>query len=132
MINFAGKKIHRQPFPSAVRHRNCIVPLRSCFEIFANNHRTRCHLSPGGWLDTCGPSRAQFEDIHLLEKVSTKEGWSQAAPNGHFTMGDQAELQDFVFWAATGRKPQSDLDLALDTTAVIYAAYLSTKSTAPR
>jgi hypothetical protein len=30
-----------------------------------------------------------------------------------------------VTCAAGGAKPQSDLDLALDTTAAIYAAYLS-------
>jgi predicted dehydrogenase len=40
-------------------------------------------------------------------------------------MGYQAELQDFVTCALTGKAPQSDLDLALDVTATIYAAYLS-------
>jgi hypothetical protein len=40
-------------------------------------------------------------------------------------MGYQAELEDFATCAAAGRQPQSDLPLALDTTATIYAAYLS-------
>jgi predicted dehydrogenase len=94
-------------------------------EIFANNHRTRCHISPAGLVDTYNPRGAQFKDIYLVEKASTQEGWSQAAPDENFTMGYQNEIEDFVTCAATGRKPQADLDLALDTTATIYAAYLS-------
>jgi len=94
-------------------------------EVFANNHRTRCRISPVGFVDTYNPRGKQYEDIYLVEKTSTKEGWSQAAPDENFTMGYQPELQDFATCAATGKRPQSDLDLALDTTAVIYAAYLS-------
>ena len=59
------------------------------------------------------------------EKVSTQEGWSFAAPDEFFTMGYQGEIQDFVACAVNGTAPQSDLGLALDTTAAIYAAYVS-------
>lgn len=94
-------------------------------EVFANNHRARCHLSPAGLMDAYNPSGPQFKDIYLVEKASTKEGWSPAAPDENFTMGYLNELQDFMLCAATDAPPQSDLDLALDTTATIYAAYLS-------
>jgi predicted dehydrogenase len=94
-------------------------------EVFANNHRTRCRISPTGLVDTYNPRGEQYNDIYLIEKASTKEGWSQAAPDENTTMGYQGELQDFVASAASGRSPQSGLDLALDTTATIYAAYLS-------
>lgn len=59
-----------------------------------------------------------------VEKAGTKEGWSQAAPDEYFTMGYLAELEDFATCAAGSRRPQSDPDLAHDTTAAIYAAYL--------
>lgn len=94
-------------------------------EVFANNHRTRCALSPAGLMETYNPRGAQFKDIYLIEKASTKEGWTQAAPDENFTMGYQPELQDFVTSAVRNEPPQSGLDLALDTTAAIYAAYLS-------
>lgn len=97
-------------------------------EIFANNHRTRCHISPVGLVDTYNPRGPQFKDVYLVEKASTQEGWSQAAPDENFTMGYQAEMEDFATCAATGRTPQSGLDLALDTTATIYAAYLSAEN----
>ncbi len=94
-------------------------------EVFANNHRTRCCLSPAGLVGTYNPRGEQYEDIYIVEKASTKEGWSQAAPDENFTMGYGPELQDFLWCAARQEKPQSDLDLALDTTATIYAAYVS-------
>jgi predicted dehydrogenase len=94
-------------------------------EVFANNHRTRCHISPAGLVDTYNPRGDQFKDIYLVEKASTQEGWSHAAPDENLTMGYQQELQDFAASAVNGRPPQAGLELAIDTTATIYAAYLS-------
>ncbi|MDD3117823.1 MAG: Gfo/Idh/MocA family oxidoreductase [Victivallales bacterium] len=94
-------------------------------EIYANNHRTRCNISPSGLMDVYNPRAKQFEDIYLLEKISTTEGWTPASPAEDTTMGYQGELQDFLTAAAAGTAPQSDLGLALDTTAAVYAAYVS-------
>ncbi len=94
-------------------------------EVFANNHRTRCMISPTELAMTYNPKAEQYKDIYLIEKTSTKEGWSTASPDENFTIGYQAELQDFMTCAAAGTEPQSGLDLALDTTAATYAAYVS-------
>jgi predicted dehydrogenase len=94
-------------------------------EVFANNHRTRCMLSPTGLVDTYNPRGEQFADVYLVEKISTKEGWTPAAADEGFTLGYHAEMQDFLSCAAAGGTPQADLDLALDTIATTYAAYLS-------
>ncbi len=94
-------------------------------EVFANNHRTRCAISPTTLALTYNPKGEQYREIYLIEKSSTQEGWTPAAPDENFTMGYQAEIQDFLLCAATGTTPQSDLDLALDTTATTYAAYVS-------
>jgi len=98
-------------------------------EVFANNHRARCRLSPTNTMEIYNPSGPQFDGIYLMEKISTQEGWVPAAPNEQWSMGYQAEMQDFVECAVTGRQPQSDLALALDTTATIYAAYVSAERT---
>lgn len=94
-------------------------------EVLANNHRARCRLSPTDTMEIYNPSGPQFEGIYLMEKISTQEGWIPAAPSEHWSMGYQAEMQDFIECAATSRQPQSDLQLALDTTTTIYAAYVS-------
>lgn len=94
-------------------------------EVFANNHRTRCNLSPIPVLDAFNPEAEQFADIYTVEKINTKAGWSAISPDENYTLGYLAEVQDFAACAASGTKPQSDLDLACDTISAIYAAYLS-------
>jgi len=99
--------------------------LYSYIEVFANNHRTRCNLSPAALVETFNPSGPQYADVYTVEKISTKEGWTALAPEEGYTLGYMGEMQDFLTAAAEGRQPQSDLDLALDTITTIYAAYLS-------
>jgi len=94
-------------------------------EVFANNHRARCRLSPTNLVDLYAPSGQEMDDMYIMEKLSSREGWSNAAPDENWTMGYQNEIQDFLECAVSGNRPQSDLDLAIDTTATIYAAYLS-------
>ena len=97
-------------------------------DVYANNHRTICRISPTNIVDTFNPSAEQYEDIYTIEKISTKEGWSPAAPDENFTVGYIAEMQDFISSAVAGRQPESGLQIALDTTAAIYAAYLSAEN----
>lgn len=94
-------------------------------EVFAHNHRTRCRINPVDLLDTYNPGEERFEGIYLVEKISTKQGWSSAAPDEYWTMGYQAEMQDIMKSIAAGRQPQSDLGLAMDVVNTIYSAYLS-------
>jgi predicted dehydrogenase len=94
-------------------------------EVFANNHRTRCRLNPVNMLDVYNPQHEQMKDLYLVEKLSSNEGWSPVSASENFTMGYQDEIQDFVTCAAEGREPICNLDLAVDTMLVIYAAYLS-------
>lgn len=94
-------------------------------EVFANNHRTRCNLSPVPILDTFNPRGAQYQDIYTVEKISTKEGWTAVSPDENFTLGYRAEIQDFLSCVVEGRTPQSEIELACDTISAIYAAYLS-------
>ena len=99
--------------------------LYSYLDVFANNHRTRCNLSPTPLLETFNPSGPQYADVYTVEKISTKEGWTALAPEEGYTLGYMAEMQDFLTAAIEGRQPQSNLELALDTITTIYAAYLS-------
>jgi predicted dehydrogenase len=94
-------------------------------EVFANNHRTRCRLSPVNVIDVYNPKHEQFKDLYLLEKISTNEGWIPASPEEGWSLGYGKELRNFVDSVRTGRAPESDLDLAIDTTLTLYAGYVS-------
>ncbi len=94
-------------------------------EVFANNHRTRCRMSPISVVDVYNPKHEQFKDLYLVEKISSNEGWVPASPEEGWSLGYNKELVNFRDAIRTGQPPESDLDLAIDVTLTIYAAYVS-------
>jgi predicted dehydrogenase len=94
-------------------------------EVFANNHRTRCRMSPVNVLDVYNPKHEQFKDLYLVEKISSNEGWIPASPEEGWSLGYGRELRNFIDCVRHGRPPESDLDLAIDTTLTLYAGYVS-------
>lgn len=94
-------------------------------EVFANNHRTRCRISPVSVVDVYNPRHEQMKDLYLVEKLSSNEGWIPASPEEGWSLGYGRELADFLGAVRNGQPPESDLDLAIDITLTIYAAYVS-------
>jgi predicted dehydrogenase len=94
-------------------------------EIFANNHRTRCNMSPSNAMELYNPKEEQLADVYLVEKIGTKQGWSTPAPDENFMFGYPQEIQDFIEAVATGREPKSGMLAASDIVGVLYAAYVS-------
>jgi predicted dehydrogenase len=94
-------------------------------EVYCNNHRMRCNINP---IDACtlyNPDDKQLKDVYIVEKIGTKQGWSFPAPDENWATGYPQELQDFMECVDSGKEPQSGLQLAADTVATLYAAYLS-------
>jgi predicted dehydrogenase len=94
-------------------------------EVFANNHRTRCNLNPIDALETYNPKEEFLKDVYIAEKLGTKQGWSFPAPDEDWQHGYPREFQDFMESVAADREPLSGAELARDTIAVLYSAYLS-------
>jgi predicted dehydrogenase len=94
-------------------------------EVFANNHRTRCHIQPVKVVDLYSPDKREFAGMDLMEKISSNEGWIPAFPEFGWSNGQYYEMRDFVTCMQEGRQPECDLELAIDTTLAIYAGYLS-------
>jgi predicted dehydrogenase len=94
-------------------------------EVIANNHRTVCNINPNNTMATYNPVGAQFKDIYVVEKIGTKEGWSNPAADEASTSGYPQELEDFYCAVAHNAPAQSDSGLAADSMATIYSAYVS-------
>ena len=94
-------------------------------EVHANNHRTRCNLNPIDAVETFNPVGDQFADVYLVEKIETKEGWSQPAPDEDWMHGYPQEMDDFYCCIAEGGALASDANLGFSTIATIYAGYVS-------
>ena len=94
-------------------------------EIFANNHRTRCNLSPTNIIEFYNPQEEQMKDVYVMEKIGTKQGWSNPAPDENWMLGYPQEIQDFIEAIANNREPKSGMLTASDVVSVLYAAYIS-------
>jgi predicted dehydrogenase len=97
----------------------------SWMEVFANNHRTRCNLNPVNVLDTYNAREDFLKDVYVTEKIGSKQGWSHPAPDEDWQQGYPQEFQDFTESIAHQHEPLSGGELARDTVAVLYSAYLS-------
>lgn len=94
-------------------------------EVNANNHRARININPNNALSTYNPTASQFDDIYVVEKIGTKEGWASTSPDEDWFTGYQHEMDAFYGDFANRRRPESDSLLGADTIATVYAAYLS-------
>jgi len=94
-------------------------------EITANNHRTIVNINPNDSMKSFNPDGRQFDDVYVVEKIETKEGWSNISPDEDWYTGYQSEIQDFYQCVVSGSSPQSNSTLAADTILTVYAAYCS-------
>ncbi len=94
-------------------------------EVFANNHRTRCNINPVDAVETYNPTESQFDDIYVVEKIGTKQGWSKPAPDENWMSGYVHELRAFYEAIMKNERPLDYAELGYDTVDVIYSSYLS-------
>lgn len=97
-------------------------------EVCANNHRTHCAINPNTAMQTYNPREENFKDIYVVEKIGTKQGWANTSPDEDWFTGYQHEMNFFYRSFTQGDSIESDSQLAADTIAVVYAAYLSAEN----
>jgi predicted dehydrogenase len=94
-------------------------------EVAANNHRTICNINPNSAMQTYNPDEANFNDIYVIEKIGTKQGWACTSPDEGWFTGYQHEMEGFYRAIAYDAPLEADSQLAADTILTIYSAYLS-------
>lgn len=99
--------------------------IHNWLEVCANNHRALCNINPNTALQTYNPVDANFEDVYVVEKIGTKQGWACTSPEEDWFTGYPQEIEAFYRTIAYGEPVQSDSSLAADAISTIYSAYLS-------
>ena len=94
-------------------------------EVHTTNHRTKCQMSHNDSMKTYTPSAQHFNDVYVVEKTETKQGWSFISPDEGWFHGYQHEMNAFYQSLTKGEPAESNSRLAADTIATIYAGYLS-------
>jgi len=99
--------------------------IHNWLEVAANNHRTICNINPNTAMKTYNPEEKYFKDIYVVEKIGTKQGWSNPSPDEDWFTGYPQEMEAFYRTIAYGEPLESDSSLAADCIATIYSAYVS-------
>jgi len=94
-------------------------------ELNTSNHRTVCNITPNNAMQTYTPDGKHFNDVYIVEKTETKQGWSSVSPDESWFTGYQHEMEAFYRSMAFNEPVESNSSLAADTIATIYAGYLS-------
>ena len=98
---------------------------KNYIEIYGHDSTLVCNLTPTDLLSTYFCDEIGLENEQLAEMQTSKLGWSKAFVSDEIIRGYMDELSDFVEAIALGRPPRSTLDLAIQVTRVLYAAYCS-------
>jgi len=99
--------------------------IHNWLQVSANNHRTMCNINPNTSMQTYNPVEKNFDDIYVVEKTGTKQGWSNPSPDEDWFTGYPQEIEAFYRSVADGTEVESDSSLAADTISTIYSAYVS-------
>jgi predicted dehydrogenase len=99
--------------------------IENWMNIYASNTRIECRISNNNSVMVYAPTENQLENAYTIEKTETKAGWSPAQPSEDWMTGYPSEIRDFIESVLAKKQPTSDLELAIWSTKVMYAAYLS-------
>jgi len=97
--------------------------VRNLIETYTTGGALLAAITPNTHLTSYLTDDAKLADVYITEKVDRKTGWQFIAVEEEWTRGYIQEIQDFMECAATGRQPRAGLDLACETTRIIYAGY---------
>lgn len=106
---------------------NRLGGMRSELELFASNTTLQCNLSPTDQVRAYAPSESVYGQTYLMEKQSTTAGWSTPMTDEDWTSGQLGMCEAFAQDLRAGQPPQSDAEIGIEVTRVIYAAYASAR-----
>ena len=99
--------------------------MEDSLQLMLTNGRINCNMTHSGMVTAFSPHADVFADEYIMEKVSTKAGWSHPSVDEEFLLGYPQEVRDFAEAVAYDRAPRSTAQLGLDVVRVMYAAYQS-------
>jgi len=99
--------------------------IHNWLEVTANNHRTVCNINPNNAMQTYNPVESYLEDVYVVEKIGTKQGWTFPSPDEDWFTGYPQEIEAFYRTVAYGDPLESDSGLAADCISTTYSAYVS-------
>ena len=102
---------------------NVLGGTKNYIEIYANDTSLMCNITPANNLQSYFLDEDNLEDVSISEMLPGKTGWNNVFICDEILRGYTFEMQDFVESVAYNRQPKSGIELAYETTKILYAAY---------
>ena len=99
--------------------------IQNHINIITNDGVLECKMTPPDNMRSFFMDDEGLEDVYISENLRCKTGWNSVFVAEETLRGYTAELQAFAENAIAGRQPESGLDIAIETTKIMYAAYVS-------
>jgi predicted dehydrogenase len=99
--------------------------VRNLVETHTSGGALYANITPNDHMTSYLTDEQNLEGVYITEKVDRKTGWQFICLEEEWTRGYLQEIQDFMECVALGREPRAGLDLAYETTRILYAGYWS-------
>src|ERR1700687_3117517 len=99
--------------------------VRNLVETYTSGGALFANITPNNHLTSYLTDETKLGGVYITEKVDRKTGWQFVCLEEEWTRGYLQEIQNFMECVAFGREPRADLNLAYETTKVVYAGYRS-------
>ena len=99
--------------------------VRNLVETYTGGGALFANITPNTHMTSYLTDEQKLEGVYITEKVDRKTGWQFVCLEEEWTRGYLQEIQDFMECVALGREPRAGLDLARETTRLVYAGYWS-------
>lgn len=99
--------------------------IQNHINIITNDGVLECKMTPPDNMRSFFMDDEGLEDVYISENLRCKTGWNSVFVAEETLRGYTAELQAFAEDVIGERVPESGIDIAIETTKIMYAAYLS-------
>ena len=99
--------------------------IQNHINLITNDGVLECLMTPPNNMRSFFMDDEGLDDVYISENLKCKTGWNNVFVAEETLRGYTAELQAFAEDVAYNREPESGIDIALETTKIMYAAYLS-------
>lgn len=99
--------------------------IQNYINLITNDGVLECKMTPPDNMRSFFMDDDNLDDVYISENLRCKTGWNSVFVAEETLRGYTGELQAFAENAINNEKPESGIDIAIETTKIMYAAYLS-------
>lgn len=99
--------------------------IQNHINLITNDGVLECLMTPPNNMRSFFMDDENLDDVYISENLRCKTGWNNVFVAEETLRGYTAELQAFAENALDNKEPESGIDIAIETTKIMYAAYLS-------